>query len=322
MILCIGTTPAAQRVMVFKRLSLDSVNRAAATVDGIAGKSINVAKVFKALGARPVAMGFLGGPRGEEIKNSLAARQIEADFIKVASPTRQCITVIDQSNGTMTELVEESQAVAAADFERLTNALENRIGNCRAVLMSGTIAPGGPVGLYRRWTELARRSGALAIVDAQGPALDETLAAQPDLVKPNRQELARTLGRELPTEADLIAAMRELLKRGARRVVVTAGRETVLAADGHFLWHVHPPRIAPINSIGSGDAFTAGLVWRWLEGDNLGEACRWGAAAGAANALSLMPGELEFADVERLARQVAVETLAPQEKPCAGTDKN
>ena len=60
-ILCIGTTPAAQRVMIFRKLTPDAVNRAATTLDGVAGKSINVAKILKALGAHPVATGFLGG---------------------------------------------------------------------------------------------------------------------------------------------------------------------------------------------------------------------------------------------------------------------
>ena len=56
-ILCLGTTPAVQRVMVFRKLTLDAVNRAATTLDGAAGKSINVAKVLKTLGGnrwRPV----------------------------------------------------------------------------------------------------------------------------------------------------------------------------------------------------------------------------------------------------------------------------
>src|SRR5437867_2991928 len=50
MILCIGTTPAAQRVMVFRHLALNEVNRAAITAEGAAGKSINVAKVLQAMG--------------------------------------------------------------------------------------------------------------------------------------------------------------------------------------------------------------------------------------------------------------------------------
>ena len=64
-----------------------------------------------------------------------------------------------------------------------------------------------------------------------------------------------------------------------------------------------------MNPIGSGDAFTAGLVWRLLRGEDLGEACRWAGAAGAANALTLMAGEVHLKDVERLAAEVRVEAL-------------
>src|SRR5438067_9362733 len=100
MILCIGTTPAAQRVMVFRKLTVDAVNRAVTTLDGAAGKSINVAKVLKALGEDPLATGFLGGETGESLRALLRARGIEMDFVIVNAPTRQCITVIDESAGT------------------------------------------------------------------------------------------------------------------------------------------------------------------------------------------------------------------------------
>ena len=71
MILCLGTTPAVQRVMVFRKIALDAVNRAAATAEGPAGKSINVARVLKQLGERPFAIGFLGGERGKFITAAL-----------------------------------------------------------------------------------------------------------------------------------------------------------------------------------------------------------------------------------------------------------
>jgi hypothetical protein len=41
----------------------------------------------------------------------------------------------------------------------------------------------------------------------------------------------------------------------------------------------------------------------------LGEACRWGSAAGAANALTLMAGEVERSEVERLVRESKAEKL-------------
>ena len=193
-ILCIGTTPAVQRVMVFRKLTLDAVNRAATTLEGAAGKSINVAKVLKVLGEQPVATGFLGGDRGEFLRAALAEKGIESDFVTVSTRTRQCITVIDESAGTHTELVEESQPVGPADFDKLMAVIRRRVPECRAVVMSGTMVTGGPANLYFDCARLAENAGALSVVDAQGVALVEALKAKPGLVKPNRSELAATLG--------------------------------------------------------------------------------------------------------------------------------
>jgi tagatose 6-phosphate kinase len=308
-ILCIGTTPAAQRVMIFRKLALDAVNRAATTLDGAAGKSVNVAKVLKTLGEHPVATGFLGGDRGEFLRAALTEKGVESDFVTVSTRTRQCITVIDESVGAHTELVEESRPVEPADFEKLMAIVRRRVPECRAVVMSGTIVAGGPVNLYFDCTQLAEHAGVLSVVDAQGAALIEALKAKPGLVKPNRSELAASVGRKLNDDADVMKAMRELCERGAQRVVVTAGREPALAFDGKNFWRIAGPRIKAVNPIGSGDAFTAGLVSRLGRGDDLGEACRWGSAAGAANALTIMPGEVNRADVERLAREVTAEKI-------------
>src|SRR5688572_18065367 len=127
MILCIGTTPAAQRVMFFPKLELDAVNRSQRTLDGAAGKSVNVVKVLKALGERPVATGFLGGNRGEEIRRALDQLEIEMEFVQVRSDTRQCITVIDETAGNQTELVEESLPVEAEDYSNLIQLIGRRI---------------------------------------------------------------------------------------------------------------------------------------------------------------------------------------------------
>jgi tagatose 6-phosphate kinase len=103
--------------------------------------------------------------------------------------------------------------------------------------------------------------------------------------------------------------MRSLHERGAQNVVVTAGKEPTIAFDGKSFWRIVGPDIRAVNPIGSGDAFTAGLAFRLVQGDDLGEACRWGSAAGAANALTLMAGEAEVKQIERLVRLVRIETI-------------
>lgn len=309
MILCIGTTPAAQRVMIFPQLVVGEVNRATTTLDGAAGKSLNVAKVLQALGEHPIATGFLGTLLGDQLRQDLLRRGIQVELLPVPAPARLCITVIDHTAGTVTELVEESRSVPPEAYVHLTDKIRSLLPRAQAAIMSGSLTPGGPVDFYRRCTELACAAGALPVVDAQGAPLAEALKARPALVKPNRRELAATLRRELTDERSVGAASRELHERGAGRVVVTAGAEPVLAFDGVKTWKVFSPEIQPLNPIGSGDAFTAALVWRLLKGDDLGEACRWGAAAGAANALSPMPGDLERKDVEHLYTQTRAEQV-------------
>ena len=310
MILCLGPTPAAQRVMVFRKLNLDAVNRAATTLEVASGKPVNVAKVLQELGASPIVTGVVGGARGEFVRSQLLARQLPQDFITVAAQTRQCLTVIDETTGMQTELVEESQPVAPSDYVQLEEVVRRRLADCEAIILSGSLTPGGPMDFYRRCVQLAKQAKAFAAVDAQGASLIAALEAKPDLIKPNRAEVAATVGRELKTEPELRAAMHELHERGAQRVVVTNGRQPTLASDGSRCWRITPPIIKALNPIGSGDAFTAALVWRLLRGDNLGEACRWGSASGAANALTLLPGELERGTVEQLLPQIRVESIA------------
>ena len=295
--------------MVFRRLVVDSVNRAASTFDGSAGKSVNVAKVLSALGAQAVAVGFFGGDRGEEIRTDLKARGIELDFVTVAERTRQCVTLIDESASAVTELVEESRPVPGSAYGQLLEIIYSWMERCRAVVMSGTLTPGGPTDFYRRCIERSHQIGVLSVVDAQGPVLIEALKAGPGLVKPNRAELAATAGRALLDEAAVLGAMRELHGNGAQQVVVTAGKDPTLASDGQAIWRIHPARIHPVNPIGSGDAFTAALTWRLLCGDDLGAACRWAVAAGGANALTALAGEVDPQEVKRLINETVAERL-------------
>jgi tagatose 6-phosphate kinase len=243
----------------------------------------------------------------------LQSMEITVECETVEPQTRECVTIINQKDGSVTELVEESKAVPDSHYEALLSTVKRCLSKpgsrCQAITLSGTITPGGPVDFYYQCTQLAHAAYAIAVVDAKGPVLEQALAAKPDLVKPNRAELAATLGYELPDEQALLNGMRALYERGAARVIVTAGAHPTLAFDGRKCWRVEAPRINTVNPIGSGDSFTAGVTSRLIRGDDLGEACRWGCAAGTANALTLMAGELNRADVQRLQGEVGLELL-------------
>src|SRR4029079_1312917 len=106
MILCVGTTPVWQRSMVFERLRLNEVNRAAAVHDFASGKSVNVARVLHTLGEAVVASGFVGGDRGAALLRDLDAAGVPNDFVVAAAATRQCVSVIDRERRTGRESVQ------------------------------------------------------------------------------------------------------------------------------------------------------------------------------------------------------------------------
>ena len=87
MILCLGTTPTVQRSMIFDRFEINDVNRAAEVREYASGKSPNVARVLKSLGADPLEVGFVGGDRGRFLLVNLQAAGIRCDFVVVNATT-------------------------------------------------------------------------------------------------------------------------------------------------------------------------------------------------------------------------------------------
>ncbi len=305
MIICLGTTPAVQRVMVFKKLELGEVNRALEVHQDIAGKSVNVAKALRALQKPVLATGFVGGQRGDFIRQELDRRGINHDFVSVAPQTRLCVTILDQGAGTITELVEESQPVEESAWDQLL-AKVSKLPRAQMLILSGTLAGGARPAFYRQCIESTQLP---AIVDTQGQVLLESLKARPLVAKPNRKELGVALGLSVDSDSSLQHAMIELVGLGAKNAVITLGADGAMAFDGSEFCHVTSPKVDAVNSVGSGDAFTAGLAAALVDGQTLSEACRLGAACGAANALTLMAGEVRAEDVKRLLEQTTVQRV-------------
>ncbi|NEE39888.1 1-phosphofructokinase, partial [Streptomyces sp. SID7982] len=82
---------------------------------------------------------------------------------------------------------------------------------------------------YADLVERSHRVGARIALDTSGAALTAALAEEPDVIKPNAQELAQAVGRPLVTVGDALKAAEELRERGARSVLASLG------ADGQLL---------------------------------------------------------------------------------------
>ena len=291
--------------MTFERVVIDDVNRAIETRQYASGKPINAARVLHTLGKNVLVSGFVGGETGTFIRRDLNDIGLKNDFVDVERATRICITMVDRSAGTATELIEESGEVKKENCDLLLGKLRSLMGQSKGLVLSGKLAPGVSGDFYAQCIDQAK--GKLVILDASGDALRQALTARPMIVKPNRGELAETVEMAIDSDDSLKDGIRKLISAGPRWAVVTAGGGRTVISDGKEFWQICTPSVPVISPIGSGDSFAAGLAAAVSEGQEVPHACRLAVACGAANAMSAFAGHLRMEDVDALVPKIVLE---------------
>ena len=309
MIVCLGTTPTMQRTMLFDRLTIDAVNRATEVREYASGKSVNVAKVLRTLGHEALATGFLGGARGELLRQHLERDGIRCAFVNVPAPTRLCTTVIDRATGQVTELVEEPGPVEPAKWQELGRKLEEVLSAARAWVFSGSLPPGAPPDFYAHWLGKFRGRNPHVVIDARGEPLRQALRQPGVVAKCNREEFEGTIAAELADEPALRSAMHDLVPPGGS-LVVTLGRDGAIAYEAGRFWRVRVPPVPVTSAVGSGDAFAAGLAAaRDRRTNDPRPALALAAACGAANAMTSDSGWVRPSDLGEILPKVVVEEV-------------
>jgi len=313
-ILCVGITPCLQRTLQFTRLEFGDVNRARAVTVSAGGKACNMASVLRTLGEAPLVTGFLGGDTGQLVAAYLRTRNIGCNFVASDQPTRICSTVLDETTGQVTELVEEAVLPSPDDWCQFDIKLVALLVECGMIVISGALPPQAPDYIYANIAQKAVTLGIPVLIDSQKTPLMNTLAYQPLMIKLNRRELADTCQVKIESDDDIILAARSLVARGAQWALITQGPRTSWLVSSQELWRCQPSVIQAVNPIGAGDSTTAGVAYALRQGWPMPEAVRFGLACGTADALTLVPGDVKCEDVQRLLASVKLEKVRETEQ--------
>jgi tagatose 6-phosphate kinase len=285
------------------------INRPAAVHDRPGGKGLNVARTLHALGADVLVTGLVGGITGTGVAAALSECGVRTAFTPVYGPTRRTFTMVDSTGG-VASFYEPGPVVDADELAGFLDDYRKVLAGADAVVLSGSLPPGLPDGIYATLIEMASAAGVPAVLDAHGEALRLGAAAGPVIVKPNLAELEALAGRPLPLPAAAAAhAAGELRRLGAQAVVVTLGPDGLLAVTGDGWWHARPPAAVPGNATGAGDAVAAALVHGLVLGRPWDERLRHAAALGAATAATPVAGEFRSCDYTGALAAVSVEKV-------------
>ncbi|MEU5166167.1 1-phosphofructokinase family hexose kinase [Streptomyces mutomycini] len=271
------------------------------------GKGVNVARVLSALGHDAVVTGFAGGATGAVLRDLLGALPDgPADaLVPVAGNTRRTIAVVDRSTGDTTQLNEPGPHIGADEWAAFLRTYGELLPAADAVALCGSLPPGVHVGAYADLIRLARACGVPALLDTGGEPLRRGIAARPDLVKPNADELAQLTGAREP-----LRATHDARRRGARSVVTSLGPDGLLAVTPDGIWRAAPPSAVRGNPTGAGDSVVAGLLSALAEGLGWQDRLTRAVALSTATVLAPAAGEFDRAAYEDLLARVTVEQHA------------
>ena len=313
MILVVCLNPALDITHEVAAVDWAGINRPGAVHDRPGGKGLNVARTLHALGADVLVTGLAGGVTGAGVLAAFGELGVRSAFTGISGPTRRTFTVVDDG-GHVAAFYEPGPVVGAGEFAGFLEdyrAALTQGGGADAVVLSGSLPRGLPDGTYARLTELA--AGRPVVLDTYGKALRLGAAAGPAIVKPNLPELRDLAGRPLADTAAVAAAADELRRSGAGAVVVTLGREGLLAVTEAGCWRARPRAAVTGNATGAGDAVTAALAHGLVLGRRWDERLRHAVALGAAAAASPVAGEFRSCDYVSALSGVLVEEFTAGE---------
>jgi len=281
-------------------LEVGEVNRAGGEDCVLGGKGINVSGVLAQLDCPSVALGFVAGETGAWLERGLEKQGLETDFVHLEQGMTRINVKIKA--GQETELNGAGPDIPESAVRQLEEQLD-ALNENDILILAGSIPHSLPQDTYERLLARLQGKGVRAVVDATRDLLANVLQYRPFLIKPNNHELGEIVGRELKTDAEIIAAARALQEKGACNVLVSmAGDGAILVDETGKVHRIGCPRGKVVNSVGAGDSMVAGFVAGWMQTGSYDMALRLGTACGSATAFSL--GLATREKIEELLKQI------------------
>jgi len=331
--LTVCLNPTLQKTLRFSSIYPRTVNRTKVHRLDASGKGINVTRVLTQLGKKALHLTQLGGGLRPLFLSLCEQDGLSVRWVESESQIRFCYTLLSGTESTLsdadgalpdgsavTELIEESEPVSAGTEDRLLDKFDDILAHktdLNWLIISGTKAAGFSDAVIPAMTQKAKEKGLKVILDIKGKDLTESLKYQPDIVKPNLFEFAAGFAPELIKDNELTtlddiakkrikSAVLDIAQRYKCRVILTNGSRKIIAADilstdilstdassGNNFFEIEVSPVKAVNSIGCGDAFTAGLASALEDGADFREAISEGSKCGALNAALVRPGVIK-----------------------------
>lgn len=290
MIYTVTFNPAIDYIAGVNNLKMNQVNRAVSEKILAGGKGINVSTVLKNLGVESIALGFIAGFTGDEIKIRAEQFGIKTDFVYIPEKfSRINVKLQVMVDGKVTEetaINGEGPKISEEEISEFMKKIE-KIQKDDFIVLAGSVSRNMPEDIYEKICIKVKEKRAKIVADATGKLLVNVLKHNPFLIKPNKHELEEIFQKNIYTHEEIIEYAQKLQEMGAQNVLISMDKDgAILITKDKKLLASEAPKGKVVNSVGSGDSMVAGFITGYITYKDYEKALKLGIAAGSASAFS------------------------------------
>lgn len=290
MILTVCMSPSVDVTIELDSFNVGKTNVAKRKMFTFTGKALNVAIGVARLGGDVYTTGLMYNENGYMFENTLDKEGVPFSFVWNKGRVRENYKFIDRRS-MLTEVNDVGESVDREKTEEVLKMVKALSARSGVTVLSGGLPRDLDENYYGRLAA-AVDAKSLRIVDAVGLRMFSALNEGVDLVKPNLEELENTLGRHIGNKEDMLDACYELLDRGAKRVMLSLGKQGAVITDGTQSYYCKSLNVAVNSTVGAGDGMVAAAAMKLEQGAPLPEILRAGVAAGTATVMTV--GDVSF----------------------------
>ena len=128
------------------------------------------------------------------------------------------------------------------------------------LIVSGSVPPGIGADFYRDLIIKAKKRGAYVILDADGELLRNGIDGHPDMIKPNRDELARLCGESVRDIDEAVEEAKGIIAKGVGSVCISFGSKGALYVTADKAYWADSAKVEVKGTVGAGDSMVAGFA--------------------------------------------------------------
>ena len=290
MILTVCMSPCVDVTVEVDAFNVGKTNVVKRKAISLGGKALNVAIGVKRLGEESFATGLMYSENGQMFERLLHSEGVPFSFVWNKGRVRENYKFIDRRS-MLTEVNDVGGELESGKEYEILSAVQTFSAKSSVTVFSGGIPRGVDDSYYG---ELAKACNpkCLKIVDTHGARMFAAVNCGVDLVKPNIEELENTIGRKILSKEDMLEACYELVERGAKRVLLSLGKQGAVITDGKRNFYCKSLNVAVNSTVGAGDGMVAAAAVKLQQGASLPEILRAGVAAGTATVTNV--GNVSF----------------------------